>query len=87
MFEAHRQYPTNNIFVGGLSLGGAMAYKLAIRNPHLKGAVMLSPAIANNPISEPFQKKFLIALSYILPAFRTWKKDSNYKHPRMKNYI
>jgi alpha-beta hydrolase superfamily lysophospholipase len=39
-------YPGLKIFMGGLSLGGAIAFKIGVKNPKLTdGAILLSPAI------------------------------------------
>jgi predicted esterase len=62
------KYPNMKVFLGGMSLGGAISFHISIRSPKLtNGIIMLSPSIRENNRHYPLLKKLTLLLSFALP--------------------
>jgi len=76
-------YPNKPVFIGGLSLGGLITYRLTLENKNIcQGAIMFAPAL-NLPVG-CFLKGVGSLLGSIMPRTRIGKggnRKSNSKHP------
>lgn len=71
------KYPNLKIFMCGMSLGGAIAFNISIKNPKLaNGLILLSPSIRENTMHYPLLKKLTILLSFFLPYQRLLKSSA-----------
>ena len=71
MNHAMKKYSVKKVFVSGLSLGGGVAFQMAVRNPEkIKGAVLLSPGFKDNPLHMPYAKKLVMIFGLFLPPFQ-----------------
>ncbi len=56
------------VFLGGMSLGGAISFHISVKNPKLtNGIIMLSPSIRENSQHYPLLKKLTLLISFALP--------------------
>ncbi len=62
----------DNIFIGGLSLGGATAYKIGLKYPNrFKGIILYAPAIKDIKESQFYEKKLVKFLGKYFPKIQT----------------
>lgn len=70
------KYPNLKIFLCGMSLGGAVAFNISIKNPKLaNGLILLSPSIRENKMHFPLLKKLTVLLSFIAPNLKLLKSN------------
>lgn len=61
----------------GMSLGGAVAFHISVRNPKLaNGLILLSPSIRENTMHYPLLKKLTVLLSLFLPYQKLLKSSA-----------
>ena len=82
------KYPDLKVFLSGMSLGGAVAFHIALKNPNIaRGVILLSPSIRENSQHYPLLKKLTLLLSLFLPyqqlLRQTGRNGSRY---RLDNY-
>lgn len=71
MKHAMKKYKFKNVFVSGLSLGGSVAFQMALRNQRdVKGAIFLSPGMKDNPLNSPTIKKLILVAGIFFPPFQ-----------------
>ena len=59
------------IYISGLSLGGAICFKLSIRNPEkYAGVIFLAPALRENKEAQPFLKKLGKLMGTLFPKLK-----------------
>lgn len=76
MHKTKAKYPGVKVFVCGMSMGGAVAFNLSIKQPSLvSGNIFLSPSIRENHMHFPFMKKMTLLLSYLLPKQQLLKSN------------
>ncbi len=62
--------------MGGLSLGGAVAFRIGVKSPKLTdGAILLSPAIRSNKLHFPILKKFTFLIGHFFPNVKFLKSS------------
>ncbi len=66
------KYSKPKIFIGGLSLGGAISFRLSIRNKNnlISGLVMMSPALRDNDNNMFLLKKVGKVVGYLFPNMK-----------------
>ncbi|RLD15144.1 MAG: lipase, partial [Caldiserica bacterium] len=74
---------TDNVFVGGLSLGGTLSLHMAENHPdRIKGIFPINPAIRlDNPLV-----KFIWLLKYIVPSIKAPPTDTRDRSVKEINY-
>lgn len=68
------KYPGTKVFLCGMSLGGAVAFHISIKNHNLaQGNIFMSPSIRENKLHFPMLKKMTILLSMAFPKVQLLK--------------
>lgn len=69
------KYPKLKVFMGGMSLGGAVAFNVSLQHSFFDGLVMVCPSIRQNRFHYPVLKKLTTFLSFFMPQARLLKSD------------
>ena len=72
-----KKYQPGKLFLAGISMGGGVAFRMAIRRNYLyDGIVMLSPALRGNAQNGPCMKKMGQLMGWLFPRWKFMEQGS-----------